>query len=191
MAAPRQLGQKLDQNVRRGRNISPGSRNRVIGMLQTGATVKEAAASISRSERAVRDLRTKYRQTGRIDYKPCTGRPPVLSKQQKKIIYRKVRTAPKIEYSELAKEAMLMNTEGTASKPPSRSTLYRALKRRSITNHKAKERPKFNRGHAALCLKFAMKYRHFRWNCRTLKFSDVCSVVKGSGANQECCFGYP
>jgi transposase len=188
MAAPRQFGQELDQNVRRGRNISPGSRSRVIGMLQADATVKEAAASISRSERAVRDLRTKYRQTSRVDDKPRTGRPVILSKQQKKIIYRKVRTAPKIEYSEPAKEGVSVNTEGTPSKPPSRSTLYRALGRRGLTNHKAKERPKFNRGHAALRLKFAREYRHFRWNCRTLKFSDECSVEKGSGANQEWCF---
>jgi transposase len=107
MAAPRQFGQELDQNVRRGRNIGPGLRSRVIGMLQAVTTVKEAAASISRSERAVRDLRTKYRQTGRVDDKPRTGRPLVLSKQQKKIIYRKVRTAPKIEYSELAKEGVV------------------------------------------------------------------------------------
>jgi transposase len=106
MATPRQFGQELDQNVRRQRNISPGLRGRVIGMLQAGATVKEAAASIGRSERAVCDLRTKYRQTDSVTDKPRSGRPPVLSKQQKKIIYRKARATPKIEYSELIKEGV-------------------------------------------------------------------------------------
>jgi transposase len=191
MATPRQFGQELDQNVRRRRNISPATRDRCIGMLQGGMTVQEVAVAIQRSERAIRDLRLKYRQTGSVQDKPRSGRPPVLSKQQKKIIYRKVRAAPKIEYSQLAKEAIFVNAEGTPSKPPSRSTLYRALKRRGLTNYKAEKRPKFTRAHALLRLKFAHKYRHFAWVRRTLKFSDECSVQKGSGANQEWCFRYP
>jgi hypothetical protein len=104
-------------------------------------------------------------------------------KQQKKIIYRKVRAALKIEYLQLAKEAIFVNAEGTPSKPPSRSTLYRALKRRGLTNYKAKKRLKFTRAYALLRLKFAHKYRHFAWVRRTLKFSDECSVQKGSSAN--------
>jgi transposase len=185
MATPRQFGQELDQNVRRRRNISPATRDRCIGMLQGGMTVQEVATAIQRSERAIRDLRLKYRQTGSVQDKPRSGRLPVLSKQQKKIIYRKVRAAPKIKYSQLAKEAIFVNAGGTPSKPPSRSTLYRALKRRGLTNYKARKRPKFTRAHALLRLKFAHKYRHFAWVRRMLKFSDKCSVQKGSSANQE------
>jgi transposase len=177
--------------VRRQRNISPGSRGRVIGMLQAGATVKEAAASIGRSERAVRDLHTKYRQTGSVTDKPRSSRPPVLSKQQKIIIYRKARATPKIEYSELIKEEVFVNLEGPYSKLPSRSTLYWELKRHGLINHKAKKRPKSNRGHAALRLEFAREYCNFLWGRHTLKFSDECSVEKGSGANQEWCFRFP
>jgi transposase len=69
-------------------------------MLQASATVKEAAASIGCSEHAVRNLRTKYRQTGSVTDKPCSSHPSVLLKQQKKIIYRKARATPKIEYDE-------------------------------------------------------------------------------------------
>jgi transposase len=86
MATPRQFGQELDQNVRRLRNISPATRDRCIGMLQGGMTVQEVAAAIQRSERAIRDLRLKYRETGSVQDKPRSGRPPILSKQQKKII---------------------------------------------------------------------------------------------------------
>jgi transposase len=124
MATPRQFGQELDQNVRRQRNVSPGLRGRVIEMLQAGPTVKEAAASIGRSERAVCDLCTKYHQTGSVTDKPHSGHPPVLSKQQKKIIYCKACATPKIEYSELMKERVIVNPEGPPSKLPSRSTLY-------------------------------------------------------------------
>jgi transposase len=161
MATLRQLRQELDQNVRRQRNISLGLRGRVIGMLQAGATVKEAAASIGRSECAVHDLCTKYHQTGSITDKPHCGHLPVLSKQEKKIIYRKARATPKVEYSELMKERVFVNPECSPSKLPSRSTLYRELKRHGLTNHKAKKRPKFNHGHATLRLKFTREYRNF------------------------------
>jgi transposase len=170
MATPRQFGQELDQNVRRTRNTSPATRDQAIGMLKGGMTVPEVARAIHRSERGVRHLRLKYHQTGTIQDKPRSGRPPVLSKQQKKIIYRKVRSTPKIEYSALQQEAIFVNAEGTLSKPPSHSTLYRELRRRGLTNHKAKKRLKFTRAHAALRLKFAREHRHFPWGRRTLKF---------------------
>jgi transposase len=159
MATPRRFRQELDQNVHRRRNIGPATRDRCIGMLQGRMTVQEVAAAIQRSERAI--LRLKYRQTGSVQDKPRSGRPPILSKQLKKIIYRKLRAAPKIEYSQLAKEAIFVNAEGTPSKPPSRSTLYWALTRRGLTNYKAKKRSKFTCAHALLRLKFAHKYRHF------------------------------
>ena len=191
MATPRQFGQELDQNVRRTRNISPATRDQAIGMLKGGMTVPEVARAIHRLERGVRYLCLKYHQTGTVQDKPRSGRPPVLSKQQKKVIYRKVRSTPKIEYSALQQEAIFVNAEGTLSKPPSHSTLYRELRRRGLTNHKAKKRPKFTRAHAALRLKFAREHRYFPWGRRTLKFSDECSVQKGSGGNLQWCFRFP
>jgi transposase len=158
MATQRQFGQELDQNVRRGPNISVIQRDQVIGMLNGGIPVKEVAHAYGRSDRCIRKIRQKYHQTGTTQDKPRSGRPPVLSLAQKKIIYRKVRAAPKIEYSKLAQEAIFVNYEGTPLKPPSCSTLYWELCRRGLTNHKAKKRPKFNRGHAALRLKFSREY---------------------------------
>jgi transposase len=143
MATPRQFRKELDQNVHRTQNISPATRNQAIGMLKGGMTVPEVARAIHRSECNVRHLCLKYHQTGTIQNKPCSGQPPVLLKPQKKIIYRKVRFTPKIEYSALQQEAIFVNTEGTLSKPPSHSTLYSELQRRGLTNHKAKKRPKF------------------------------------------------
>jgi hypothetical protein len=96
-----------------------------------------------------------------------------------------------MEYLQLAQEAIFVNAEGTPSKPPSRSTLYRALKRRGLTKDKAKRCPKFDREHALLRLKFAREYRHCAWGRRTLKFSDECSVQNGSGGNQEWYFRLP
>jgi transposase len=162
MATPRRFGQEIDQNVRRGPNLSITQRNQIIGMLNSGATVKEVAKAYGRNDRSIRKLRLKYYQTGTVEDKPRSGRPPILSLHQKKIIYRKVRAAPKIEYSELSQAAVLVNPDGTTSKPPSRSTLYRLIKRRGITNFRCKKQPKLNRGHATKRLQFCREYRHFQ-----------------------------
>jgi transposase len=143
-------------------------------MLRGGYTTDEVANAYGRTDRAIRDLRKKYTQTGSVQDKPRSGRPPMLSTQQKKILYRKARSKPKIEYSELCKDGIFVDTEGTPTKAPSRTTLYRLLKRRGLTNHRGKKRPKFNRGHAAKRLKFVKQYRHFAWGRRTLKFLDKC-----------------
>jgi transposase len=138
MATPRRFGQELDQNVRRGPYLSFMQRDQIIGMLQSGATVTEVAYAYGRTDRCIRKIHQKYRQTGTTQDKPRSGRPSVLSLAHKKIIYREVRAAPKIEYSELQQESIFVNHKGTPSKPPSRSTLYRELRRRGLTNHKAK-----------------------------------------------------
>ena len=80
-------------------------------MLEVGARVKEVAEVISRSKRAVRDLRTKHRQSGSVVDKPRSGRSPILSLKQKNNIYRAARAAPKIEYSKLAQAAIFVNAE--------------------------------------------------------------------------------
>jgi transposase len=168
--------------------LSTEERDRIMGMLAGGCTVVEVARAYGRSDRCIRDLRTKYHQTGTTADKPRSGRPPILSLHQKKIIYQKACAAPKMEYSELSKEGVFVNPDGTPLKPPSHSTLYRMLKDRGLTKSPCKKRPKLNRGHALRRLQFCKQYRNFRWGQRTLKFSDKCSVQKGAGNSQEWCF---
>jgi transposase len=191
MATQPQFGQELNQTVRRGPNMSVEIRDRIVGMIISGCSITEAAEAYDWPVRTIHHLYKKYLQTGTTQDRPRSGRPPVLSVNQKKIIYRKARAAPKIEYSKLIEEGVFVNADGTASKPPSKSTLYRALKRRGLTNYRCKVRPKLNRGHALKRMKFCRDYQQFPWGRRTLKFSDECSVQKGSGHNQEWCFRYP
>jgi transposase len=187
MPQPRRLGQEIDGNVRRGPNISPVDRARIIAKR---VSTKELAAEFGRSESSIKYTIQTYSKLPTTHEQPRSGRPPTLSLNQKKIIYRKVRAAPKIEYSELAEHGVFVNKEGSLSKPPSRSTLYRVLKRRGLTNHRCKVRPKLTRVHAAQRFKFCREYRHFAWGRRTLKFSDECSLQKGSGHNTEWCFRF-
>jgi transposase len=103
MPTPRQFGQEVARNARRGPNISPTERQRIIAKRQCGETVRELAAEFRRSESAIKYIIRTYTKTGTTQEQPRSGRPPVLSLHQKKIIYRKERAAPKIKYSELSK----------------------------------------------------------------------------------------
>jgi transposase len=111
MATQRGILQELDQNVRRDSNLLSAQRDQIVGMLASGVAVKEVAHAYGRTDRCIRKIRQKYRQTGSTDDLPRSGRLPILSKQQKKIIYREVCTALKIEYLQLAQEAIFVNAE--------------------------------------------------------------------------------
>ncbi|KAI0621291.1 hypothetical protein TUN199_06740, partial [Pyrenophora tritici-repentis] len=77
MPPQRRILQELDQNVRRGPNLTVSQRNQIIGMLAGGCTVPEVALAYGRTERCIRDLRNKHRQTGKTEDKPRSGRPPI------------------------------------------------------------------------------------------------------------------
>jgi hypothetical protein len=166
-------------------------RGRIVGMLAGGCTVPEVAKAYRRSDRCIRDLGTKYHQTGTTADKAWSRRPPVLLLHRKKIIHRKARAHPEIEYSKLAKHGTFVTPDGTPLRLPSCSTLYWCLKKHSLTNHPCKKRPKLNKGHALKRLQFCKQYRNFQWSRRTLEFWDECSVQKGAGNNQEWCFCFP
>jgi transposase len=155
MATPRQFGQELNQNARRGPNLTTAQRDQICGMLNAGATVKECADAYSCTGRCIRDLYKKYYQTGTTEDKPRSGRLPILSLHQKKIIYRKARATLKIEYLELAKASVVVNHEGNPLKPLSRSILYRTLKGRGLTNFRCKKRPLLNSSYASKRLYFS------------------------------------
>ena len=120
--------------------------------------MRELAAEFGRSEGAIKYTIRTYANTGTTQERPRSGRPPVLSLHQKKIIYRKARAALKIEYPELARVGVLVQPDRTTLRPPSHSTLYRTLKRAGLTNHHSKKRPKLNCGHVAKRLQFCRQH---------------------------------
>jgi transposase len=142
MSNQRQILQEVDQNVRRKPNMTLQERNEAIGMWVSGAALKEIATRFGRTPQGISQLIRKHDSTGTVQDKPRSGRPPILSLHQKKIIYRKARAQPKIEYLELAKASVFIHQDGTPLKPPSHSTLYRVLKSKLLTKHRCKKRPK-------------------------------------------------
>jgi transposase len=189
---PNQRGilQELDQNVRRKPNLSKAQRDEAVGMFVGGAPPKEIAEYFDRTPQGIGKILKKYHNTGTTQDKPRPGRPKLIDRHQSKLIYRAVRKDPKIEYEKLREVAQVFPLEAPPLNPPSRSTLYRELKGLGLTNHRCKKRPKLDRGHALKRLQFCREYRNFRWRRRPLKFSDKCSLQKGSGANQSWCFRF-
>jgi hypothetical protein len=125
---------------------------------------------------------------------PRSGRPEVLSRREKRLLFRIARKWPKIEYDKLIEEAelhalTLASTLRTIT--PHRNTIAKALKQQGLINYMCKLRPKLTRGDALRRLRFCKTYRYFNWRRRVVKFSDECLVQRGSGKKAEWCFRYP
>ena len=112
----RQFGREIDGNVRRKRNIDAETRDKIVGMLLGGALQHEAATRFNTTQAAVSRIYKKWQQTGTTKDKKRPGRPPILTPRQKKIIYRKARASPKIEYKDLIEAATVIQVDGTPSR---------------------------------------------------------------------------
>ena len=77
-------------------------------MLGGGCSTAEVAAAFHRNPSTIRRLHQKYSTTATTADKPRSGRPTILSRHQKKLIYRAARRAPKIEYKDLIKAATIV-----------------------------------------------------------------------------------
>ncbi|USP79349.1 hypothetical protein yc1106_06623 [Curvularia clavata] len=171
--------------------MSLTERNIAIGMLIAGAGYREVAEYFHRDATTIRRLHHKYNTTHITADRPRSGRPPVFSDRQKKIIRRIVRKTPKIHHKKLIDEAMFMIPSMPPLKRPCRRTLYRVLAKLNIHKYQCKGRPKLTAEHVKARYAFAQRYRQFPWHRRTIKFSDECSIQKGSGHQREWCFRYP
>jgi transposase len=98
-------------------------------MVQTGMRLGEVAVVFGRSPQCIGRVVKKYNTTGTVQDKPRGGRPPVLSRHQKMLVKRKAHASSRLEYKQLAEAGMVARSDGTTIKPPSRSTLYRAVKK--------------------------------------------------------------
>jgi transposase len=156
-----QFGTEISGKGRRGPNLSLEQRLTIIAKAGSGVSVAELVAEFGWSPNCILTTIQIGKTHSTTLEAPRSGRPPILSLHQKKIIYQRARAAPKIEYSELAKVGVFVTAEGTPSKPPSRSTLYQCLKRQGLSNFCCKKRPKLNRMHVLKRLQFCRQYWHF------------------------------
>jgi transposase len=133
-----QVLQEISGNHRKQPHLTPAHRLQIISKLQAGCLVAELVAEFQRDPSTIRQTIHNIAKHSTTLKAARTGRPPTLSLHQKKITYRKACAAPNIEYSKLAEAAVFVDAEGTPSKPPSHSTLYRCLKERGLANYRCK-----------------------------------------------------
>jgi transposase len=142
----RQSGAEVSGKTRRLPHISPEDRLRILAKSEAGVSIAELANEFGRSSSAIKyTLRTYANRSNTLD-KPRSGRPPILSDRAMRSLVRKARASDKIEYGELAKVAQGQDPDGESAKLPSRATLYRALKKKGLTNRKGTAGPKEKRG---------------------------------------------
>ena len=140
--------------------MTPDQRQQIIAKSAAGVATTELVPEFGRSASAIKYTIKTYTNRATTVERPRSGRPPILSRHQKRLLYRKVRANPKIEYLELAKVAQVVSLDDTTSKLPSKSTLYQALKGLGLTNFRCKERPLLTRARALKRVKFCRTYRN-------------------------------
>jgi transposase len=128
MVEPHQRKQTTDretyQNAHKKPQLTIAQREEAVKMVQTGMKLGEVAVVFGRSPQCIGRVVKKYNTTGTSQDKPRSGRPPVLSRHQRMLIS----ASSRLEYKQLAEAGMVARSDGTTTKPPSRSTLYRAVK---------------------------------------------------------------
>jgi transposase len=164
----RSFGTEISGNRGRSCELSPLARAGIIAKHEAGCTHKEIAQEFSCAKRTVIRTINRWKNHNTVTSLPRSGRPEVLNRAQKRAVVRFTRRLPKVEYIDLQKE--------TETKHVSRATLYRLLKKHSITKYRAKRRPKLDRDHTKLRLRFSRKHRNFNFRRQTVKFSDKYSI---------------
>jgi transposase-like protein len=86
MPPPRQFGQEIDNNMRRGRNLTPTERAQIIAKYQAGVSTAELVEEFGRSEHAIQYTIKKWTTHHTTQELPHSSRPPILSTRQKKLL---------------------------------------------------------------------------------------------------------
>ena len=66
--------------------LNESDRNRAIGQLEAGVTISEVARRFNVQRRVIRNLRTRFEQTGSTNDLPRTGRPRVTTPEEDRYI---------------------------------------------------------------------------------------------------------
>ena len=125
----------VTENPRKRPNLTPKERDQIYIKAQAGVSTSELVAEFNRDASTIRRTIRHVTTRGTTQESSRSGRPKILSSRQQKLIYRSAKKEPKIEYADLSKIGQFALPDGTLSRAPSKSTLYRYLKTHGIVNH--------------------------------------------------------
>ena len=184
MPQPRQILGEISGNAKRGRELSPWERAKIIEKRNAGLTYPKISEALGI---AVTTCKKTVKKHATSDTKglsaPRSGRPTKCDDLLKRRIIRFCRTAPDATYAEVIDRLQL-----TVSK----TTIKRVLQEQGISNWQKKKRPALTKENARKRLLFCRQYKG--WSADDWKkviWSDECSVERGSGKQRRWVFRTP
>jgi transposase len=154
---PRQFSSEITGNRGKKQELLSKARSSIISKWEAGVMNKDLAAKYGVHRNVIAYTIKRWKEHHTVNSLPRSSRPQTTTRREQRLLVRLVRRYLKIKYRVLMQEAGFLNTHH----PPSKKTVARILKRHGLTNHRCALRPKFNKGVAALRLRFAREYRHF------------------------------
>ncbi|KAF1937889.1 hypothetical protein EJ02DRAFT_325934, partial [Clathrospora elynae] len=97
----RAFGTKISSNQQQGHELSERVRHGIIGVVESGASTREAAEQFGMSQRNVQRTIKRWNKTSSNTSRPRSGRPPVLLHRQRQLLLCIAKRFPKIEYQQL------------------------------------------------------------------------------------------
>jgi len=164
------------------KELTPFERGQIQAWFVAGLSQTDIAKALKRPRQTIHDALKNSCQNPEGESLPRSGRPPILSSRDRRLLVREVRKHPKSTYKELKKATGLNHSD---------HTLRRVLKAAGITHWIAKKRPKLTPKNAAIRLEWGRKHQHWtveQWS--KVRFSDECSVELGAEKGIQWVFGY-
>lgn len=178
----RSFGTEISGNRIRGGELSEAQRIYCLAQVEAGVSTSKIAEALSCTQRCVQKTVARWKATSSTTSQARIGRPPILTSRDHRRLQRIARQNPQIEYSKLIEEAGLRDSGATHPRV-SRRTVQRALASEGLRKFRAKRRPKISRLIAKSRLALAYAWQGFNWRRQVFRFSDECSIARGSGHN--------
>jgi len=163
----------ISTNQVRRKELTPFERGQIVALDGVDLSQSKIAKVLKRPRSTIQDALKNSCQNPDGESLSRSGRPPILTPRDRRLLLREVRKHPKLTYKELKKATGLHY---------STPTLRKALKEEGITRWIAKKRPKLTPENAKIRLNWARKHRDWgvlQWS--KVRFSDECSVELGAG----------
>jgi transposase len=162
--------------------LSEAQRIYCLAQVEAGVRTSKVADALKCSQRCVQRTVARWKATSSNTSRPRAGRPPILTSIDHRQLLRIARKNPRIEYKKLVQEAGMWDSNATHPQV-SRHTIQRAMADQGYYKFRAKRRPKISASTARLRLQLATDWQGFNFGRNRFKFSDECSIARGSGHN--------
>jgi hypothetical protein len=172
----------IDGNRPRGKDTSPYTRGKIVGMAENGASASKIQVQYGVSRKAVRGSIAQDSQRPEGKSLPRSGRPPTYTDRDERLMLRNLRLFPKSTFEDRRIESGVKM---------SNSTIKRLARKHGLHHWRAKKRPELTEEHAAERLLWCRCRAH--WGVEEWKiymWSDECSAERGRGKLIEWVFGY-